>query len=204
MLVLTSLLGVIIPTPDDIYAELTIHAFYGSNQGNNISGNEIQSGGGNSLFGHCFLSFANYSGSSLYFGHVNVPHFTTITLGVFLNGYHEGLFYNYEGVDTDSWKNDAAATLTILLTPSQISTLNGEIQNSGHNCWTISHTCSTFAAEVWNTVAPAALQVTDAILPSIVKASIESKSGHGSSTYVPVSSPVGYIDSNQDFVPISI
>ena len=183
------------------YCQLNIHAFFSSLSSMGLE--ETYLDRSFSDYGHCFLSFRNLSGSSLFLGHLTVQHNQTITIGTFLTDVHYGLFYNYEATDTGSWHSMAAATYGIALTASQVASLSSELQNSSWNTWNLlTQTCASFAAGIWNQFAPSYLQVANWIWPEFVKNSIETLAGHGSSTAVPSSSPVGYVNSSGVFVTL--
>lgn len=97
---------------------------------------------------HSWLVVRNSSGSAILVGKKSVNNGDSVSIGTFGNiSQHKGIWYNVELAYSVS--SYVSMTRTIE-TNTQLNTLNNKINSK--DSWSITNTCSTFAANVWNSV----------------------------------------------------
>lgn len=122
------------------------------------------------------------------------------------SAWHKGIWYNMESflINTEDDMSDRVS-LTMSVTVMDVNRINNII--SKNDSWSWTKNCAAFAESVWDSVAPDSLMVmagtpsTPATLSNYIK-------GYGdrSKTKRPVqlTSPIGYLDSNGNFVRVTV
>ncbi|MGN1343403.1 MAG: hypothetical protein ACI4U3_02405 [Traorella sp.] len=116
---------------------------------------------------HSWLVIKNVSGSTIQVGKMTVINGDSVSIGTFGNiSQHKGIWYNIElALSVSTY---VSITRTIEST-SILNTLNNKINSK--DSWSITNTCSKFAATVWNSVFDD--KVSTGILPSGLANSIK-------------------------------
>ena len=97
---------------------------------------------------HSWLVVTNLSGNSILVGKKTVSNGDSVSIGTFGNiSQHKGVWYNIELVLSVSTYVSMTRTIE---TTSDLNILNNKINSK--DSWSITNTCSTFAANVWNSV----------------------------------------------------
>lgn len=128
--------------------------------------------------GHSFLLIHNYSYYPITIGHMTVGVGDYITNGTFDNrSAHHGIWYNIEAYAINAVKQTTYARMSYGLTSqSQVDTLNSTINSCDYYSYVPLFTCSSFARQCWNSVAPSSMQVSGNT-PLLLKSSILSHGG---------------------------
>lgn len=166
---------------------------------------------------HAFISFKNTSSQVIKIGALNVNPGHEITIGAWGTKpkdheiragetWKSGIFYNVEShlVNYDDGLSNRVS-LTMGVTMNDVITIRDKISNWGSYHY-ITNNCATFAVEVWNSVAPSNWLLTAGIInqPVTVYISIKSKSGYQTNRSIMNMTPIGYANSNGDFVSITL
>lgn len=150
--------------------------------------------------GHAFLSFKNTSSSPVTLGPLNVYPGHEVTFGTWGNrGAHSGIWYNLESYYAN-YENDFQGRVSLLtgVTYSDLRTINSLIENN--DAWTDVNNCSSFAVKIWNSISSNELSAGNPNTPTSLKASITSKPTYETNRDIGNTQPIGYVNSNGDFV----
>lgn len=114
-------------------------------------GDSSSSSGGN--FGHAWISITNLNGSPLKIGGLTVADNKAITVGTWGNTDPRGLWYNAEGYAQShgtTWSK--SVSIQRPLRQVDLDIVNENI--ASHTSWSPLNNCSSFASQIWNSVAP--------------------------------------------------
>ncbi|TJY40797.1 hypothetical protein E5161_16800 [Cohnella pontilimi] len=153
-------------------AELTIYAVSDSPAGNPASDD-----------GHAWVTITNYKTTSITVGTLpGIAQYKTVSVGTWGNkSEHSGVWYNLESKFNFQAHStySGRVSLSMDLDSGQLSTVNNYI--ASHDYYTGLLNCSSFAQDVWNSVAPSNMQVSNGAplnTPTALRDSIKSKSGY--------------------------
>lgn len=154
--------------------------------------------------GHAFIAFKNTSSSAVRVGGLNVNPGHEITFGSWGNkDAHKGIWYDLESyLANNEGDFGGRVSLSMSVTQSNINTINSLI--SKNDTWSLFNNCSSFAVKIWNSVASTTLSAGTPNTPTSLMASIKSKSGYQTNRAIGNTTPIGYVDSNGNFVSVTM
>lgn len=166
---------------------------------------------------HAFISFRNTSSQQIKIGGLTVDPGCEITIGAWCNKpashtigsdetWNAGIFYNVEPhlVNNDDELSNRVS-LTKCVTMDDVVTIRNAISNAGsYNLAT--NNCATFAVKVWNSVVESKWQLSAGTpnQPVTLYKNIKNKSGYRLNRPIMNATPVGYVNSNGNFVSITL
>ena len=163
--------------------------------------------GGNSSWsktGHAFLSFKNTGSFTVKLGALDVDPGEEVTFGTWGNqDAHVGIWYNLESYfanHTNSYSG--RASLLTGVTYADLATINSVIAEN--DTWEWYNNCSSFAVRVWNSISSNTLSAGSPNTPTSLKNNIKSKANYETDRAISDATPIGYADSNGNFVPVTV
>ena len=156
----------------------------------------VNDGGSSSwnMSGHAFISIENTATFNYPIGAFDLRNKQEMTLGTWGNQGFNGIWYNLEtGLNTSPY-----VYLTDTLQLNEVSLVNQYI--SSHNSWSELNNCSSFAVGLWNTISNTKLSAGTPNTPTTLKKNILAEPGDSTGRILKKLTPVGYVDTNGDFI----
>ncbi len=162
--------------------EITLKAFsyYKSNDGS----------------GYSWIAIINDSNDGYNIGPYYMEAGETVTVGLWGNLDHAGVWYNIESHVIDSLGFfDGRVSVSKSITREQMGTVNSYV--SSHDYWNISYNCSVFVKDIWNLVSDDKLNCGWMVnLPAWLCDSIKGKSEYETNETIATNDKIGYAENN--------
>lgn len=154
--------------------------------------------------GHAFLSFKNTGSFTVKLGPLDVNPGNEVTFGTWGNqDAHAGIWYNLESYFAHHESAfDGRVSLLTGVTYADLATINSVIEDNDE--WGVFNNCSSFAVKVWNSISENKLSAGSPNTPSSLMKNIQSKTNYENNRAICDATPVGYVNSNGNFVSVTI
>lgn len=157
--------------------------------------------------GHAFITLTNYRKEPICFGKMILNNDETVSLGNYGNiSSHKGTIYNLDSYKVNQLgEMKGRVSLSMGLNLDQLIKLNLFI--NGHDSWSITYNCSSFAQEAWNLVSDDKVTAHEDLnylvyKPEILVNSIMKYSYYKTDKYIHNNIKIGYYNNNE-FISIS-